>query len=143
MTDYSTVILASLASEPGRQHTAAALAAQTRISAPTVSKLLKQLHRAGLVDSTRGLKGGYQLARRPEDITAAHILDALEGPVAITDCAVASGRCDIEGQCKVSRAWQRINSAFRRSLQDVTLAHLAGLSTPPTVLPTLEREMQP
>lgn len=142
MTDYSTVILATLAAEPGRQHTAAALAAQTRISAPTVSKLLKQLHRAGLVDSTRGLRGGYQLARAPEEITAAHILDALEGPVAITDCAVAAGQCDIEGQCRVSRAWQRINSAFRRSLQDVTLAHLAGLVTPPAVLPTLEREMK-
>ena len=63
LTDYATVILAALAGEPERVQTAAALAEQTHIAAPTVSKLLKQLQRAGLVISTRGLHGGYQLAR--------------------------------------------------------------------------------
>src|SRR5205823_8659702 len=63
LTDYATVLLATLAGEPGRVQTAASLAEQTRIAAPTVCKLLKQLQRAGLVTSTRGLHGGYQLAR--------------------------------------------------------------------------------
>ncbi|MBV8973495.1 MAG: Rrf2 family transcriptional regulator, partial [Sinobacteraceae bacterium] len=77
LTDYATVLLATLASEPQRVQTAASLAEQTRIAAPTVSKLLKQLHRAGLVSSTRGLHGGYQLARPAAQISAAAILDAL------------------------------------------------------------------
>ena len=77
-------------------HTAAALAERTRIAAPTVSKLLKQLHKAGLLTSTRGLHGGYQLARPAAQITVAAILDALEGPVALTDCAGGQGQCGIE-----------------------------------------------
>ncbi|EQD44502.1 Transcriptional regulator, Rrf2, partial [mine drainage metagenome] len=80
LTDYATVLLAVLATQPERLHTAAALAQQTHVAAPTVSKLLKQLQRAGLVVSTRGLHGGYQLARPAAQISAAAILDALEGP---------------------------------------------------------------
>ncbi|MBV9343478.1 MAG: SUF system Fe-S cluster assembly regulator, partial [Gammaproteobacteria bacterium] len=127
LTDYATVLLAALAEEPARVQTAAALAERTRIAAPTVSKLLKQLHRAGLVVSTRGLHGGYQLARPAAQISAAGILDALEGPVALTDCSAGHGVCEIEQTCRVGRVWQRLNLAIRRSLYDVSLAQLAGL----------------
>ena len=95
LTDYATVILANLAGRPGLVQTAAALAEQTRIAAPTVSKLLKQLQKTNLVTSTRGLHGGYQLARPATEISAADILDALEGPVALTDCAAGQGHCGI------------------------------------------------
>ena len=61
MTDYATVLLARLAAAPDRQLTAAQLAAQSHLGAPTVSKVLKQLHRRGLVSSTLGLRGGYRL----------------------------------------------------------------------------------
>jgi FeS assembly SUF system regulator len=142
LTDYATVLLATLASEPQRVQTAASLAEQTRIAAPTVSKLLKQLQRAGLVSSTRGLHGGYQLARPAAQISAAAILDALEGPVALTDCSVGHGQCEIEENCRVGRVWQRLNLAIRRALYDVTLAQLAGLDAPPARLPALEREMK-
>jgi FeS assembly SUF system regulator len=142
LTDYATVLLATLASEPQRVQTAASLAEQTRIAAPTVSKLLKQLHRAGLVTSTRGLHGGYQLARPAAQISAAAILDALEGPVALTDCAVGHGNCDIEETCRVGRVWQRLNLAIRRALYEVSLAQLAGLDGAPTRLPPLERDMK-
>src|SRR5689334_5194663 len=142
LTDYATVLLATLASEPQRVQTAAALAEQTHIAAPTVSKLLKQLHRAGLVSSTRGLHGGYQLARPAAQISAAAILDALEGPVALTDCAAGEGHCDIEHNCRTGRVWQRLNMAIRRSLQDVSLAQLAGIDSSQVRLPTLEREVK-
>ncbi len=142
LTDYATVVLATLASDPSRVQTAASLAGQTHIAPPTVSKLLKQLQRAGLVSSTRGLHGGYQLARPATQISAAAILDALEGPVALTDCAAGHGVCDIEGTCRVGRAWQRLNLAIRRALYDVSLAQLAGLESAPARLPTLEREMR-
>src|SRR5215467_11431602 len=142
LTDYATVIMASLAERPERVQTATALAEQTRIAAPTVSKLLKQLQRAGLVISTRGLHGGYQLARPAAQISAAAILDALEGPVALTDCAAGHGNCEIEESCRVSRVWQRLNLAIRRALYDVSLAQLAGLDAAPARLPTLERDMK-
>lgn len=142
LTDYATVVLAALAGEPGRVQTAASLAEQTRIASPTVSKLLKQLQRAGLVTSTRGLHGGYQLSRPAAQISAAAILDALEGPVALTDCAAGHGNCEIEQSCRVSRVWQRLNLAMRRALYDVSLAQLAGLDAPPARLPALEREMK-
>ena len=142
LTDYATVILAALAGEPQRVQTAAALAAQTHIAAPTVSKLLKQLQRVGLVSSTRGVHGGYQLARPAAQISAAGILDALEGPVALTDCSAGHGYCGIEDTCRVGRVWQRLNLAVRRALYDVSLAQLAGLDSAPARLPTLEREMK-
>ncbi|HYX73733.1 MAG TPA: SUF system Fe-S cluster assembly regulator [Steroidobacteraceae bacterium] len=142
LTDYATVLLATLASEPQRVQTAASLAEQTRIAAPTVSKLLKQLQRAGLVTSTRGLRGGYQLARPATQISAAGILDALEGPVALTDCSAGHGHCEIEESCRVGRVWQRLNLAIRRALYEVTLAQLAGLDAPPARLAALEREMK-
>jgi FeS assembly SUF system regulator len=142
LTDYATVLLAALASEPQRVQTAASLAERTRIAPPTVSKLLKQLHRAGLVTSTRGLHGGYQLARPATQISAAAILDALEGPVALTDCAAGHGQCEIEETCRVGRVWQRLNLAMRRALYEVSLAQLAGLDAPPARLPALEREMK-
>jgi FeS assembly SUF system regulator len=142
LTDYATVLLAALASEPQRVQTAASLAELTHIAAPTVSKLLKQLQRAGLVTSTRGLHGGYQLARPAAQISAAAILDALEGPVALTDCSAGHGQCEIEESCRVGRVWQRLNLAIRRALYEVTLAQLAGLDAPPARLPALERDMK-
>jgi FeS assembly SUF system regulator len=142
LTDYATVVLATLAHEPERVQTATALAEHTRIALPTVSKLLKQLQRANLVTSTRGLHGGYQLARPAAQISAAAILDALEGPVALTDCAAGEGHCDIESNCRVGRVWQRLNLAIRRSLQEVTLAQLAGIDSSQVRLPTLEREVK-
>ncbi|MBK7250478.1 MAG: SUF system Fe-S cluster assembly regulator [Gammaproteobacteria bacterium] len=143
LTDYATVILANLAQEPQRVHTAAAIAARTRVAAPTVSKVLKQLQRAGLVTSTRGLHGGYQLARPAAEISAASILDALEGPLALTDCSVGRGRCDIEGSCHVGDAWQQVNFAIRRALYEVSLAQLAGLeaSGQRQRMPAFEREL--
>ncbi len=130
LTDYATVLLAALAREPARRFAAAALARQTQIGSATVSKVLKQLQRAGFVHSTRGLHGGYQLARPAAAISAASILDALEGPVAVTDCSAGHGQCEIETTCQVGRAWQRVNLSIRRSLYDISLAELAGLESP-------------
>jgi FeS assembly SUF system regulator len=143
LTDYATVILAALAEEPQRVQTAPALAERTRLGAATVSKLLKQLQRAGLVVSTRGLHGGYQLSRPASQISAAAILDALEGPLALTDCAAGRGHCDIERTCSVSPVWQRLNLAICRSLYSVSLAELAGLERAGSAhLPLLEREIR-
>ena len=124
LTDYGTMVLAQLAANSRGLTTAGQVADATHLGQPTVSKLLKSLVRAGLVVSTRGVQGGYALARPAEAISAAEIIDALEGPVALTECSSAAGGCDLESFCRVGSAWQRINRSIRSALQDVTLADL-------------------
>ena len=124
LTDYGTVVLAQLAAKDGGLSTAGQVADATHLGQPTVSKLLKSLVRAGLVVSTRGVQGGYALARPAASISAADIIDALEGPVAITECSSAAGGCNLESFCRVGMAWQRINASIRKALEGVTLADL-------------------
>jgi FeS assembly SUF system regulator len=128
LTDYATVILASLAG--GNLASAADVAERTRIGLPTVSKLLKELQHAGLVTSVRGAHGGYQLARPAAAINAAEIIDAVEGPLALTECAGGAGNCGIETTCLVGQGWQRISRAIRRALVDVSLEELVRRDTP-------------
>ena len=131
LTDYGTVVLAELAGDPGAVCSAADVAAATGIGLPTVSKLLKSLARAGLVVSTRGVNGGYQLSRAPREISAADVIDALEGPVSITECSANDSSCDYEQVCNVGGAWQRINVAIRKALEEVSLADLLRANTTP------------
>jgi FeS assembly SUF system regulator len=126
LTDYGTVILARLAGQPERLWTATEVAEATHIGLPTVSKLLKKLQRSGLVTSARGSHGGYQLAQPAGEITAARILDALEGPFAITECSGTHSTCGLESKCAVGHTWQKVNAAIRRALTDISLAELAG-----------------
>jgi FeS assembly SUF system regulator len=136
LTDYGTVILACLAGEPARVWTAAEVAEITRVGLPTVSKLLKKLQRSGLVTSMRGSHGGYQLARPATSITAAEILDALEGPFAITECSGEHSACGLAASCRVGHSWQRVNAAIRRALSDISLAELSGGPRPaPAAVP--------
>ncbi|HUO95140.1 MAG TPA: SUF system Fe-S cluster assembly regulator [Steroidobacteraceae bacterium] len=137
MTDYATVILAHLASDEASRRTAVELAELTSIGVPTVSKLLKELQRAGLVASTRGAHGGYALARPAAAISAADIIDAVEGPVGLTECATHPGQCGLEPSCRVGRSWQRVNIAIRRALADVKLTHLAARESGAMPVPDL------
>jgi FeS assembly SUF system regulator len=133
LTDYATVVLAHMARAPSALHTAAEVAAGTHLSATTVSKLLKAMTRAGLVKSFRGVQGGYVLARPPERISAADIIAALDGPVAITECSSGHSLCEFEGVCRTGHAWQRINRAINRALGEISLADLsrpAGFRAP-------------
>jgi FeS assembly SUF system regulator len=124
LTDYGTLVLSQLAANGAEPSSAGVVAGKTRIALPTVSKLLKVLTRSGLVVSKRGALGGYALARPAEEITAAEIIDALEGPVAITECSASDGACDLEAYCRVGLAWQRVNLSIREALDHVTLADL-------------------
>ena len=124
LTDYATVIMTTLAREPERQRNAVELAAEIHLAVPTVSKVLKRLARHGLLDSTRGAHGGYRLARSPQQISMAQIIQALEGQVGLTDCAMHNGRCGIESKCRVRTNWLRIDVAVRRALDGVTLAEM-------------------
>ena len=124
MTDYGTVVLATLASRPDDVFSAVEVAEATQLNEPTVKKILKTLAKADLVDSFRGQQGGYTLKGDAEHISAARILDALEGPVALTECSATQNTCQIQSCCTVGRSWQLINHQIRVALEDVSLAQL-------------------
>ena len=128
LTDYGIVLMAHLASAGDGPHAARDIAAETRLPLPAVSKLLKALARQGLLTSARGAKGGYQLARPPDQITVPEMITALEGPIALTECGV--GTCEREASCVVRAPWQRINRVVRKSLADVRLSDLVTRPIP-------------
>ena len=130
LTDYGTLVLAQLTARDQGLSSAHQVATDTHLTQPTVSKLLKALVRAQLVVSERGAQGGYALARPAKEISAAQIIDALEGPVAITQCSSGHGLCDLESICRVGDAWQRINVSIRRALTQVSLADLQHRAEP-------------
>ena len=125
LSDYAIVLMARIAARPGdAPSNAREVAAEAKLPLPVVSKVLKALARRGLLVSHRGAKGGYSLARPPAEISAAEMIAALEGPIALTECAAHPGQCVQEPSCHVREPWQRINGVVRRALAEVTLADL-------------------
>lgn len=130
LTDYGIVLMCTMATHPDAVQNATEVAAEVRLPLPTVSKLLRTLAREGLLSSHRGVKGGYSLARAPETISVAHVIRALEGPIALTMCTVESEDCEHETVCPVRRHWQKINGAIRKALDSVTLSDIAASGAP-------------
>lgn len=127
LTDYGIVLMSHMAAHAADVHNAAEVAHDAHLPLPTVSKLLRLLTKEGLLESHRGVKGGYGLARRADEITVGNIVSALEGPVAITTCTNSSpGECEHEGRCPVRSHWHLINLAVRQALDSVTLADIAA-----------------
>lgn len=119
------LIMASLARQPEAVRAAADIAGETGIAQPTVSKILKSLSRADLVDSFRGVNGGYRLSGAPEQTSVAEIISALEGPIALTECSGEDDACGQSSSCSLRGNWQTINEAVRGALEQVSLAEFA------------------
>ena len=136
LTDYGIVLMAHLAererrSDSSSPHNAREVAEETSLPLPVVSKILKSLARQGLLVSQRGAKGGYTLARIPEQISVAEMITAVDGPIALTECSSnAPSLCEIELTCPVRSNWATITASVRRALEDLTLEQMA--------LPSLE-----
>ncbi len=127
LTDYGIVLMSHMAAHAERVHNASEVASEAHLPLPTVSKLLRLLAKEELLESHRGVKGGYGLARRPEDVTLGSIIKALEGPIAITTCTNDSpGECEHESLCPVRSHWHLINLAVRQALDSITLADMAA-----------------
>ncbi len=124
LTDYATVILSFMARDKIQVHAAIEIAAVTGIALPTVSKILKSLVNANVLISTRGAKGGYILARKPQQITVATIISALEGPIALTECSISRQGCEQASGCDIGGNWSLINKTIHNALESVTLADL-------------------
>ena len=132
MADYAVVTMAAAARHCGSHGTngarinAAQLALETGLPAPTVQKLVSRLTAAGLLRSARGIGGGLKLARPAAAITLADIVEAVEGPIALTAC-VDQGKhdCGLETACQVRPHWPVVNQALRGALAGVALTQLA------------------
>ncbi|MCH8096048.1 MAG: SUF system Fe-S cluster assembly regulator [Proteobacteria bacterium] len=126
LADYGVVLMTRMASRPEGVHNTMDLSLLTGLPTPTVSKVLSKLGRHDLLRSVRGAKGGYKLARSPQNISIADIISAIEGPIALTQCMEHTlGCCDIEPLCPSRYGWQVINDTVRRSLESVSLAEIS------------------
>jgi FeS assembly SUF system regulator len=124
-TDYGIVLLTHMVSGDRERYNAPELAEEAGLPAAMVSKILKLLARDGVLNSHRGVKGGYALARDPEEISVDEVITALEGPVAITECVDDTSECAHEALCPTRGNWQRINQAVREALCGISLAEMA------------------
>ncbi len=131
LTDYAVVLLTRMVRRDGKVATTAILAETTGLPHPTVSKVLKRLTKTGLLVAQRGATGGYALARDAQTISVADIVTALDGPIALTDCAQGSHHsCQMEKNCPINGHWNRVNFAIRAALQSVSLAEMASDTQP-------------
>ena len=126
LTDYAVVVMAQMAHGRDEMRTAPQISQDTGVPQPTVAKLLNALARENLVSSQRGAAGGYALSRPAEEITVAEIIQALEGPIALTACVDGSGdNCGSEPLCPMRGNWDKVNRAIHHALSGVTLADMS------------------
>ncbi|MCY1169954.1 FeS assembly SUF system regulator [Sphingomonas sp. BE270] len=130
LADYAVVMMSAAARHCGSaaKLNATTLADETGLPLPTVQKLVSRLSAGGLIESTRGTGGGFRLSRPAAAISLAEIIEAVEGPIALTAC-VEEGRhdCALEGDCRVKPHWNAVNGAVRGALDGVTLASLSRM----------------
>ena len=128
LADYAVVILSAAARRPaGARLSAAVLSHETGVPLPTAQKLMGRLAVAGLLTGTRGQQGGYVLARTPCAISLAEIVEAVEGPIAMTQCSGSDevSDCALDAHCRVKGHMGVVSTAVRGALDAVTLATLA------------------
>lgn len=135
-TDYAVMALARLAAcrreDPSAVLSARELAKADGLPAALLGGLLKELQRAGILTSRRGVRGGYALAADPEQIRLGDVIRAVEGPqlVQLVVCCGKDGEvsqvdgCRIITRCPISRAMRRLNRQLGRFLEQMTLAEL-------------------
>jgi FeS assembly SUF system regulator len=128
LADYAVVIMSAAARHGvGARLSATSLADETGIPLPTTQKLMGRLASAGLFASARGTGGGFALSRPAGAISLADIVEAVEGPIALTAC-VDEGKhdCALEDGCRMKPHWSAVNGAVRGALSGVTLESLSG-----------------
>jgi len=126
LADYAVVMLAAAVRKDGARLSATCLAEETGVPLPTAQKLVGRLAAAGLIVSSRGTGGGFRLSRCAAEISLADIVEAVEGPIAMTACVEAGKHdCGVEQTCRVRPHWDAVNSAMRGALAGVSLEVLS------------------
>lgn len=126
-SEYALLALCELADAGDELISARALSERLNVPLPVLTGVLKQLARAGFVRSTRGVAGGYALARDASDLTLAIVINELEGPLRLVDCVPVAGEridCDRADCCRLRHPLTSIHNAMMRFLSDYTIADL-------------------
>ncbi len=131
LTDYGIVLMCYLAQYGNQRQSAQSLSLAIGMPLPTVRKVLKALSQGGLLVSERGVHGGYGLSRSANAISVAHIITAIEGPIALTECVSEQHHCEQEDHCSVQTNWARINQAVFHALDEVKLADMLTTDSAP------------
>lgn len=129
LADYAVLMMRTAATHcGGARANAASLGAEAGIPVPTAQKLASLLGRAGLIKGTRGSGGGIKLARPAAAITLADIIEAVDGPIALTACLEADGAdcCTLDHPCAIRPHWVGVNTLVRNALAQVTLAQMVA-----------------
>lgn len=124
LTDYAVVTLVHMHMHKGTLMSASYLSELTQFPQPTMSKILKILGGAKLITSSRGKDGGYQLDH--EDISLKEIIEAMEGPIAITSCAEEGHECSMSNICVSKGRWSPVNEAIKIALEEVKLSDMVA-----------------
>jgi FeS assembly SUF system regulator len=125
LADYAVIVLGALAKGDEPHLNASALAARTHLPEPTVAKVLKLLVKADLVKSIRGVYGGYTISNNLDFISIARVIEAIDGPITITQCADGSDNtCGHLGQCAMQGRWRGVNDTIKAALGEVKLADM-------------------
>ena len=124
LADYACSIMRYLAVQKATAPSAVQVAKETQIALPTVRKILKKLHSAQLLHSTRGKEGGYQLARVEGQISLADIVEAIDGKIALTNCCAKEIHCHRHDICTMKPEWQSINQVVFHTLSQLSLQQL-------------------
>ncbi len=125
--DYALIALAEMARDPSRNVSVRDVADRMDVPGRLLANILNQLTHCGLVTSSRGLRGGYRLARPADQITLATLIEAVEGPMQLTYCcptppqAERRGVCQLQGKCGVREPVQKLHAQLRNFLSQVTL----------------------
>lgn len=100
------------------------IAQSQQISEKYISRLIIDLRRAGMVKSVRGSKGGYELAKAPQEITLLDVVEVMEGALSIVDCVREPGQCSRNQGCATREIWRKLNAEIRDAMQKVTLQEI-------------------
>ncbi|MCR9255510.1 MAG: SUF system Fe-S cluster assembly regulator [Alphaproteobacteria bacterium] len=131
LTDYAVVILGQMTRHRGATVSALDLAKGTGFPLPTVQKVLKQLAKAGLVASQRGVGGGYQMVGTASEVTVGDVVTAMQGPIMLTACVEGSeDPCNCAAHCPLAGNWNRVNEAIRAAFASVTLEEMLTFPAP-------------
>jgi len=134
LADYSVVILSTMSTHSHDLMSASTVSELTKLPEPTVSKVMKLLSKAQIIQSTRGINGGYSLIKDPERITMESVITAIDGPIAITACADgAEPDCSLSHSCSLRGRWDGVNAALRSALETVTLADMLKIGGAQTI----------
>ncbi|MEZ5547758.1 MAG: SUF system Fe-S cluster assembly regulator [Pseudomonadales bacterium] len=119
--DYGLLVINALC-QVNQLTTLEQLSEKTKLTMPTIYKIMRSLVKSGLVISLRGVNGGYKITKSADQISIAEIIEAVDGPIALTDCTKGLGcQCVLEGDCQLKGNWQLVNQQVIKTLGSITL----------------------